>query len=399
MDMHGRMHRTIPLVVLVLLLAMIVLALAGPAAASPTAKSWTVMVYLDGDNNLEDYVVSDIESELCALGSDADVNVVVLADRCPGYDTSRGDWQTAKVFYCTQGMLADAASAVADWGERDMGDPQTLADFVTWTKANYPATHYMLSFWDHGYMWMPDAYNIKDSTSGDTLNDDEQVTAMQSAGPVDVVAWDCCQRQMVEIAANWQPYAAAMAGSESYTNWEGIQYDAVIAAIRATPTMTAQQVSDTIASTALGDSDTYSSIALDTRFTGVLTALDELAVALQNGLPTYRSSYMAARRATQLYSGNIEFDLWHMAYNLKAKVADATIKAKCDALMSAVASDVTVNWISSSKQVKNSHGLAVWWPATASGLNPYAATDFAYYQQMRVSTLTHWDEFLAAFCQ
>ncbi len=363
------------------------------------AKAWTVMVYMDGDNNLEDYVVKDIETELSALGSNANVNVIVLADRGPGYDTSRGDWQSTKVYYCTQGMLADAASAVADWGERDMGDPQTLTDFVTWAKADFPATNYLLSFWDHGYMWMPNAYNIRDDTSADFLNDDEQVTAMQAAGPVSVVAWDCCQRQLAEIAANWQPYAKAMAGSESYTNWEGIQYDAVIAAIRNNPALTPQQVSDKVASTALGDSDTYSSVALDARFTTVMTALDQLAMAMKNGLPTYRSAYMAARRATQLYSGNIEFDLWHMAYNVKAKVADATIKARCDALMSAVATDVTVNWISSSKQVKNSHGLAIWWPSTASALNPYASTDFTYYKAMRMSQLTSWDDFLAAFCQ
>jgi hypothetical protein len=384
------------------LLVVTALAVASTAMATtfpqPT-KPWTVMVYIDGDNNLEDYVVKDIETELSALGSNTSVNVVCLADRGPGYDTSRGDWQTTKLYYCTQGMLADAPSAVADWGERNMGDPQTLKDFVSWTKTNCPASNYLLAFWDHGYMWMPNAYNIRDDTSGDYLNDDEQVAAMQTAGPVGVVAWDCCQRQMIEMAANWQPFAQAMAGSESYTNWEGIQYDAVIAAIRATPSMTAQQVSDKVASTALGDSDTYSSVALDGRLTTTLTALDQLAVAMQNGLPTYKSAYQAARRATQLYSGNIEFDLWHMAYNVKAKVADATVKAKCDALMNAVTADVTVNWISVSKQVKNSHGLAIWWPATASGLNPYAPTDFAYYQQMRISTLTHWDEFLAAFCQ
>ena len=188
-----------------------------------------------------------------------------------------------------------------------------------------------------------------------------------------------------------------MAGSESYTNWEGIQYDAVIAAIRATPAMTPQQVSDKIASTALGDSDTYSSVALDARFTTVLTALDQLAVAMKNGLPTYRSAYMAARRATQLYSGNIEFDLWHMAYNVKAKVADPTIKAKCDALMTAVAADVTVNWISSSKQVKNSHGLAVWWPATARRAGPVIAPTrlSRTTAQMRISrrdvAVRYWD--------
>ena len=212
------------------LLVMTALAAASTASATtfpqPT-KAWTVMVYIDGDNNLEDYVVKDIETELSALGSNAIVNVVCLADRGPGYDTSRGDWQTTKVYYCTQGMLADAASAVADWGERNMGDKQTLIDFVSWAKTNCPATNYMLAFWDHGYMWFPNYWNFRDETSGgDNLQDDEQKLAMQAVGGVGTVAWDCCQRQMLEMALDWQPYAQAMAGSEQYTNWEGIQYDA-----------------------------------------------------------------------------------------------------------------------------------------------------------------------------
>ena len=139
-----------------LVVAIALVCLAAPVAQAVTmpqqSKAWTVMVYIDGDNNLEDYVVKDLETELSALGSNANVNVVALADRGPGYDTSRGDWQTTKLYYCTQGMLADAAGAVADWGERNMGDPQTLVDFVAYTKANYPATNYLLAFWDHGYM-------------------------------------------------------------------------------------------------------------------------------------------------------------------------------------------------------------------------------------------------------
>src|SRR5512139_3386351 len=132
-------------VLVLLIVAVTLVCLGAPAAqAARAAKAWTVMVYIDGDNNLEDYVVKDIETELSALGSNAGVNVVALADRGPGYDTSRDDWQTTKLFYCTQGMLADAASAVADWGERDMGDPQTLVDFISYTKANYPATNYLL---------------------------------------------------------------------------------------------------------------------------------------------------------------------------------------------------------------------------------------------------------------
>ena len=143
--------------------------LVGSASAAPAARAkWTVMVYISGDNNLEDYVVKDIELELAPTGSSSNVQVVALADRGPGYDISYGDWQTTKLFHITQGMTAAPENAVADWGERNMGDPQTLVDFVTWTKANYPADHYALYFWGHGWNWHP-GYIMADDTSGDTL--------------------------------------------------------------------------------------------------------------------------------------------------------------------------------------------------------------------------------------
>ena len=387
------------LLFVVFLVTSVVLAAASAASAAPLpTKAWTVMVYIDGDNNLEDYVVKDIETELSALGSSASVNVVAIADRGPGYDTSRGDWQTTKVYYCTQGMLADAASAVADWGERNMGDPQTLKDFVAWAKTNYPASKYLLAFWDHGYMTFQGYTSVDDSSAGDALDEDEQVAAMATAGPVGVVAWDMCNRQMLEVAADWQPFALAMAGSESYTNWEGIQYDAVISALRTTPTMTAQQVSDKIALTALGDSDTFSSVALDARFTTLTTAVDQWALALKAGLPVYKSAYLSARRSTVSYY-SIAFDLWQLASNMKAKVADPTIKARCDAVMSAAAACTTANWTSTNKQFSKSKGLAVWMPSTRQQLTPYSPTDFTYYRTLRLSTQTNWDEFLAALCQ
>ncbi len=127
----------------ILFVFVLLTSLTGSANAAPPAAQakWTVMVYISGDNNLEDYVVKDLELELAPTGSSANVQVVALADRGPGYDTSRGDWQTTKLYHVTTGMIADSASAVADWGERNMGDQQTLIDFVTWSKTNYPADH------------------------------------------------------------------------------------------------------------------------------------------------------------------------------------------------------------------------------------------------------------------
>jgi len=42
---------------------------------------------------------------------------------------------------------------LADLGEMDMSDPQTLQDFATWAIATYPAEHYALIMSDHGMGW------------------------------------------------------------------------------------------------------------------------------------------------------------------------------------------------------------------------------------------------------
>lgn len=60
--------------------------LVGTAHSAPPVPQarWTIMVYMSGDNNLEDYIVKDIEEELGVAGSDANVKIVALADRGPG---------------------------------------------------------------------------------------------------------------------------------------------------------------------------------------------------------------------------------------------------------------------------------------------------------------------------
>src|SRR5262245_34771269 len=230
--------------VLAILLGALIASFAAPmgasAAPAPHAK-WTVMVYMSGDNNLESYIVLDLETELAALGSNANVQVTALADRGPGYDKSRGDWQTTKLYHPTQGMLADAASAVADWGERDMGSAQTLKDFVLWSKTNYRADHYALFFWGHGWGWHPD-WTMKDDSSGDGMTRDEVKSVLPTIGPIDVVSYDACNMAQIEIMSLWRGTASALVGSQEFVNMDGIEYDTVINQLRTKPTMTADDV-------------------------------------------------------------------------------------------------------------------------------------------------------------
>jgi len=51
---------------------------------------WTIMVYMDADNNLEDAGISDF-NEMEVAGSTQDVAILVLMDRIPGYDSTNGN--------------------------------------------------------------------------------------------------------------------------------------------------------------------------------------------------------------------------------------------------------------------------------------------------------------------
>src|SRR6188474_1769988 len=324
-------------VLLVLLISMTGNAVAAPPA--PRAK-WTVMVYISGDNNLEDYVVKDIELELAPTGSSANVQVVALADRAPGYDTSRGDWQGTKLYHVTQGMLATPENAVADWGERNFGDPQTLIDLVTWAKTNYPADHYALYFWGHGWNWHP-GWVMEDDTNADTLDYHEMKTAIPQLGFIDVVGYDGCNMATMEIYKLWQNKATAVAASEEYVGWKGIEYDSVIAQLRANPFMSADQVAVASAQSAivLGGERTWSAVAVDGRLAALLTATDQFAVALSNGLAANRKKYDQAFNATRtMWQAPMDKDFYDLANEIDIAVSDANIKARAQGVMNAISS-------------------------------------------------------------
>jgi len=386
--MHKKIRSFVTFVVLLVLFS----TLAGTALAAPPAKAkWTVMVYISGDNNLEDYVVKDLELELAPTGSSANVQVVALADRSPGYDTSRGDWQTTKLYHVTQGMIADSASAVADWGERNMGDKQTLIDFVTWTKTNYPADHYALYFWGHGWNWHP-GYVMLDDTSADTLDYDETGSAIPSLGFIDVVGYDGCNMASIEIFNLWHGHATAVSSSQEYVGWDGIEYDVVLAQLAANPNMSADQVAIATSQSASNDK-TWSAVAVDSRLTPLLNAVNDLSVSLTNGLAANRSKYIRAFGATRTFwQAPMDKDLYDLAFELNRNVTDSAVKSKSQAVMNAFSGVILherhVNAYS------DVHGITIYHISKASEKD----SDYDYYRAEVDFALQYlWDDFLAAY--
>lgn len=381
------------------------------AAPAPRAK-WTVMVYISGDNDLEPYVISDIETELAPTGSTSNVQVVTLADRGPGASTGPDDWKTTEFFHVTKNMKAVLANADPVWDaghadELDMASPQTLIDFVTWTKANYPADHYALYFWGHGWNWHPD-YVMRDETlditdnnpeSYDTLDMEEMKSALPSIGFIDMVGFDGCNMASIEVELLWRGHATALTHSQEYVYWEGVQYDLVLAQLAANPNMTADQLAVYTSQTASQDK-TWSAVALDSRFDTLLSAVNDWSIALKNGLGTNRKKYDQAFGATRsFWQAPTDKDLYDMAYEINRLVSDPNIKSKSQAVMSAV--KTAVIYERHVNAYVDAHGITIYHISKAAqkdsdykyyrGLDSYPGLDFALQ--------TGWDEFLDAYAQ
>jgi hypothetical protein len=192
---------------------------------------WTVLVYLDGDNNLERDAVTDF-NEMERAGSTDKVKIVVQFDRVhqdgPEDDTSNDDWDTTKRFLVEQDddKRTIKSQELEDLGEKNMGDPQTLVDFITWGVKEYPAQHYALVLWDHGSSWAGVAFDDTDGEKGITLPElDAALRTAQSQSGLDrfdLIGFDACLMAQLDVMQTIAPYgrvAVASAELEPNDGW------------------------------------------------------------------------------------------------------------------------------------------------------------------------------------
>jgi hypothetical protein len=393
------------------------------AACIPPAgcqSSWTVMIYMDGDNNLESAAIDDV-NELEAIGSSTEVNIVVQLDRIVDWDSSNGDWTSTRRYYITHdlngydGLIV--STLLADLGELNMGDPATLTNFVTWARTNYPADNYLLVLWDHGDGWKTRLSEITtkgritsvqkkeplkgvchDDTSSDYLTMPDLRTALSAAtgggtSPVDVIGFDACLMAMLEVGFEVMPYCLYMVGSEESVPFDGWDYLAtmnwLVTNFNCTPDQLASRiVTDYMNFYGLLGFATHS--AVDLSFTSALaSAVSTMATHLANGLPGYFPAIQAARDQVEVYSDYDFIDLYHFAQLLQAEIADPQIQADTQSVMNAITASVIQEGHGASHP--DSHGVSIYFPyGFCSYLSSYSLnTAFA--------AQTAWDEFLTAY--
>jgi Clostripain family len=415
---------------------------AAAVRAASRRKKWTVMVWMAGDNNLESFGEKDI-AEMKRVGSNDDVNIVVQFDSMKDDHTRR--------YEVTSGSDVEA-DIVQELGETNTGDPLVAIDFFRWAIDRYPAERLLGVIWNHGAgiddtdiyarsalrsvdgsrgvvraamngerslvrrtlssrhrralfgttvaQATQDRAIAFDDTSRDFLDNVELKRVLaevqrQTKRTFDVLGFDACLMNMIEVAYQLKGTSQVVVGSEELEPGEGWPYDRVLETISANPEITASELGSRIVDLYVEsyreDSVTQSAFDLE-HLDGAADAVDALAKALTKAIkdPAEFAAVSKALNATQRFDTADFVDLGHFCRELSKRSKAASVKSAAKATVDAL--EARGGFVLAERHrgasVGNASGVSIYFPRGPVN-KAYSRLDFA----RRVG----WRGFLDAF--
>lgn len=174
-----------------------------PTQAAPK-KKWTVLCYMDGKNNLSKLVERSLGT-LDKLGSDDNVNLVAEIGLAGMGDVKRG-----------QLVKGQGTAQFHSIGRQDMGNANTVREFVEWGMKAYPAENYAVILSDHGAGFRG---VLNDDEFGSVVGNEDLAQALELAqqragGKIDVLAFDACLMAQAEVGYALRNSADFMVASQ-----------------------------------------------------------------------------------------------------------------------------------------------------------------------------------------
>ena len=410
-------------------------------------KEWTIMVFMNGKNNLTSYVISDM-NEMEQHGPTGNINIVTQAARMKytepsypnypggGYDDYNpwggptvphpgwpnpywphnmppmmmkgGDrdattnWTGVRRYLVTKDgeNAALSSTMLQDMGTVDMGDWRQLAEFGKWAKKNYPAKKYMLVGWNHGSGWekgldlFPSVKGISyDDESGNHISTPQLAQAIREMGGVDIYASDACLMQMAEVAYEIKDAAKVVVGSEENEPGDGWGYHEFLARVHSnkdnlTPeVMASAAVQGYKAFYSAGSKATTQSAIKTANLTGFRAVLDrwvDLVMLEDKALVT------EARTGAVGFGGAGSKDLTHFMELVHAKTKSAALKAQTVKAMNYYYDHVLIDNATTGAKFDKAYGLGVYLPGWSFD---------ADYSELAWSRDGKWDKIGRASCR
>ncbi|MHA1121232.1 MAG: clostripain-related cysteine peptidase [Candidatus Heimdallarchaeota archaeon] len=375
---------------------------------------WLIMIYLDGDNNLEEYAIDDINEMEAGKITGSSIAVIVMVDRISGYDTTNGDWTDTRIYNITSdGSTSTINSVILEYeGEANMGDGAVLESFLDYCFTNFDANNYWLNLWDHG--GGTDGICWDDTDSSDFLTIDEMQTAIQNSvtthsRDIDLITHDACFMNMLEVAYELKDLADYFVASEESIPADGFDYETIISDLEANPTMNATVLSEIIVDSY---ESFYDSIYTDVTLSTInLTLFDtfvpylnyfalNLTEVLNDGIGRVIDDHFFN---SQMFYDDFVLDFVHFIEEI---LANNTLMTNYPDLNQSAINLITqlnsliVDNYQGSAYSENANGVTIFMPYSNSIYDLYIDDYIAsldIFTDMDWQTDTLWDEFLANF--
>lgn len=218
-------------------------------AAAPS--NWAIYLYLCGSNlETEGAAATSDLNELFAVTLPEGVEVIFQTGGSNEWHNG-ADASARQIYrYSSEGL-----EQLESWEQANMGDPQTLVDFLYYCNTNYPAKNRMLLFWDHGGGTLGGVCN--DEQFGmDSLSFDELELALSSYSGneesntfYEIVGFDACLMANIDTAAIFDDYARYMVASQDVEPGTGWDYVGIAQALANNPQISGGELGRVICDT------------------------------------------------------------------------------------------------------------------------------------------------------
>lgn len=346
-------------------------------------KDWTVMVFVNGKNDLAGFAEEDL-NEMESYGSTSRVNVVAELGLLR---------KGVRRYYVTrdEDPRAITSRVVQDLGSPDMGSWEQLADFAAWARENYPARRYMLVVWNHGSGWVTDKPAAKgisyDDETRNHISTPELRLALERSGRTDILAMDACLMQMIEVAHEVKDLADIVLASEETEPGEGYPYGEMLRAIDSLSAGHAEKIAGALVKeygrfySATARKATQSAVRTSAlpRLSGLVDAWAGAALGFADKQKLRDASLRAASYAIDEYR-----DLADLLVKVSRDSGDRGLIEASDAVLRQLDRTVIANYASPAMPA-GSNGLSIYVPRSPTS---------GRYKALRFAADTRWDEFV-----
>ena len=107
-------------------------------------------------------------------------------------------------------ILHNNIQIIANLGQKDMGNPKTLSDFIVWGMSSFPAKKYAIILWDHGSGLNGFGQDLvfNDILTPNELNIAFRTAKVNTNNTFELIGFDACAMSSLEVALRLQNAAS-----------------------------------------------------------------------------------------------------------------------------------------------------------------------------------------------